>query len=222
MNNNSEEVIQGLLDLNEDQMKRQKILSELEEEMKKLRSKYMLKHKENQVGEVKSDKGEVNIVQDQEKENIGEDRKFNNFNKISVVNDINDNKHINDFADLRLEEEFKDSARIEIDKENINVKPKIVLIPDENNFKSINDNFMLSFNFESRENQQVDNFPPNLTQTQFYSQLNNNKNYNLENKFDAFDKAKEKLLQIKNELDDMDKYDFRSVKFAKTKIETEM
>jgi len=218
MNDCSEEIHQGLENLNEDQRKRQILLNELEQEMKKLRSKYLLKYEENPSVQENYDIVLVNPAVEERNEHICGDRKLNYKSPI-VIENTDDEKNINDSTEKLIEGESKEN-QIDEYKKNINQQPEVIIILQENNFKSTSNNFMLSFNLESKETKEVDEFPLSHDNVKSQSNLNNQNNHN-EIKLDAFDKAKEKLLQIKNELDDLDKYDFRSVIGTQTKKETE-
>lgn len=200
---------------NLDEERKQQILRELQQDMERLKVKYMIDEKDKkakknsqEIHELDTLSGrEINRehynsdydqVQMLEKENsvLGEESNFQDVNQHPNKN-VNPN---NFFMSGEIEDE-----EMHLDQDEV----KYNQIEEKNNFE-------YEYN-QINELESINKFSNTNTNR------DTTRNVKMENKdYEVFDKAKQNLLKIKNELDDMDQYDYRNVKTKKEKSEIQV
>ena len=236
----------NLRDLNDD--RKQEILKELQDEMDKLKVKYMLEQKDKNIEKISNIKSLDSMTnrakeygKDEELEEIGcqedeahfdakneklereENRiRRDNFNRRNYYDNDEGEEQNNDLNEEyypEQEEPFHDNYEEDY---NYQHNQDDYLPPNEmdsNSGNNINNHHFPQNNYtkiesirdlQSSQRSNATHLNPNkssLNKSHFLNQGTNS--HNVSN-YELFDKAKENLLKIKNELDDMDQYDYRN------------
>jgi hypothetical protein len=230
---------------NIDDKRKEQIMKELQEEMDKLKVKYLLEDKNknsmnNTMNNSQNNKfrgGDSGVFANSFKDkgdetyNVEIEETVTSQNRIPEIRELetmretelNTNTNINIYTNSN--NKFKNNSKgnnFAIKNKNQFLEKEDSLLEEDynNDIEDVEVNFKNS-KFKSNTNKEIQELESTRREPVTYHNHNNNNSDN-GNNASMFDKAKENLMKIKNELEDMDQYDYRKIPaINKSKINLE-